>query len=69
MLLNNIISIKQPLIPLTRIYYKRIESDGLNHRLEEGIGCRLNTDLTGSEIGFVSNFELRASYFRLIRLR
>jgi hypothetical protein len=46
---------------LTRIFYKKLESGGLNHRLEEGIGCRLNTDLTGSEIGFVSNFELRIS--------
>jgi hypothetical protein len=57
MLLNNIISIKQPLIPLNRIFYKGIASGGLNHRLNEGIGCRLNTDLTGSGIGFVLNFE------------
>jgi len=39
--------------------YKRIASGGLNYRLYEGVGCRLNTDLTGSQIGFVSNFELR----------
>ena len=32
---------------LTRIFYKRIESGGLNHELREGIGCRLNTNLTG----------------------
>lgn len=43
------------------MFYKRIESGGLNHRLDEGAGCRLNTDLTGSKIGFVSNFELRTS--------
>jgi len=36
MLLNDIISIKPPLIPLTRIFYKRIASGGLNHRLDEG---------------------------------
>ncbi|MDH3721233.1 MAG: hypothetical protein OER74_06980 [Desulfobacteraceae bacterium] len=35
------------LIPLARIFYKRIASGGLNHGLEERIGCRLNTDFTG----------------------
>lgn len=47
MLLNNFISIEQMLIPLARIFYKRIASGGLNHGLEERIGCRLNTDFTG----------------------
>ena len=46
---------------LTRIFYNSIESGGLNHELREGIGCRLNTNLTGSGIGFASNFELRIS--------
>ena len=69
MLLNNIISIKQPLILLARIFYKGIASGGLNYRLDEGIGCRLNTDLTGSGIGFVLNFELRAPDLLFIRLR
>ena len=63
---------------LARIFYKRIKSGGLNHRLDEGVGCRLNTDLTGSEIGFVSpvpqmlcagNFKLRALDLRFVLLR
>lgn len=32
---------------LARIFYKRIKSGGLDHRLEKGIGCRLNMDFTG----------------------
>ena len=43
------------------MFYKRIGSGGLNCGVDEGVGCRLNTDLTGSNIGFVSNFELRSS--------